>query len=103
MGRDVRGVFSSLHLYVWLAPLFRGRTRLPLSTSDARCHNALMDTYRVVSVGIGQWAVERTSENMSSDLLPSRYCDAAEAAFAVLEITRRELREERTDLFVGII
>jgi hypothetical protein len=29
-----------------------------------------MDTYRVVPVGIGQWAVERTSENISSDLLP---------------------------------
>ena len=58
-----------------------------------------MDTYRVASVGIGQWAVERTSENMSSDLLPTRYGDAAEAAYAVLEITRRELRQEKPNLF----
>jgi hypothetical protein len=58
-----------------------------------------MDTYRVVSVGIGQWAVERMSENMSSDLLPTRYGDAAEAAYAILEITRRELGQERPDLF----
>jgi len=66
--------------------------------STIKCHDSRMDTYRVVSVGIGQWAVERTSENMSSDLLPPRYGEAAEAACAVLEITRRELRQERAHL-----
>lgn len=58
-----------------------------------------MDTYRAVPVGLAQWAIERTTNNGSSDLLPPRYGDAAEAAYAVLDPTRHELRKERPSLF----
>jgi hypothetical protein len=59
-----------------------------------------MDTYRVVKIGIRQWAVERISENGSSDLLPTVYETASEAAGAVLDITAADLRRERPDLFM---
>ena len=56
-----------------------------------------MDTYRVVPVAEGQWAIERISDNGSSDQLPIVYNDEAEAAYAVLEITQRERREEQDE------
>jgi hypothetical protein len=56
-----------------------------------------MDTYRVISIDPGQWAIERTSDNGSSDLLPSVFSGASEAAFAVYEITRAELRQEQAE------
>jgi hypothetical protein len=58
-----------------------------------------MDTYRVVSLGIAQWAIERTRDDMTADLLPARYTDASEAAWEVMEITREELRQEQAGRF----
>jgi hypothetical protein len=54
-----------------------------------------MDTYRVISIGVGQWAIERRSENGSFDLLPTTYAAPSEAADALIQITREERRRDQ--------
>jgi hypothetical protein len=58
-----------------------------------------MNVNRVVSIGICQWAIERTRDGMTSDLLPTIYADASEAACVVFEMARTEWRRQQASRF----